>query len=234
MTSTLHRAIPARAGRTVGIGTLTPNRTGPSPRVRGEPVLRWRSSRGITGHPRACGENYQAAWGGVARDPGHPRACGENDLLKSEPGEVQAGHPRACGENLRSFAVGQLQQLGPSPRVRGERARAMVLEYLEDGPSPRVRGEPPRARRQPATASGHPRACGENFSAWAFSCPCCSGHPRACGENQQARGVITECLSGHPRACGENGVNPLLLCGGGRAIPARAGRTLDKYRCFAR
>ncbi len=135
------RAIPARAGRTVGQHHCGAVACGPSPRVRGELVDQLRHRRHAPGHPRACGENPSGSTGSAARFGPSPRVRGEHSWpvtrLRCSP-----GHPRACGENAGEDELPVYEINGPSPRVRGERPRPSVSISGSPGPSPRVRGEP--------------------------------------------------------------------------------------------
>ncbi len=177
---------------------------GPSPRVRGEQALTCTGRRGLSGHPRACGENpiilrsggvsaraiparagrtsFETLVGNYSSGPS-PRVRGER------PGRAyrcrrSPGHPRACGEN-------QPEPVGPTRDERAIPARAgrtdfgCTLSDYRGGPSPRVRGEPQGGANPPPWIPGHPRACGEN--------PC---------QGWDGRSYL-------------------------RAIPARAGRTFD-------
>ncbi len=96
------RAIPARAGRTVGCLLTYQMVIGPSPRVRGE--------RLSTSH-------------GISDSPGHPRACGENSSCAASFRPVAGPSPRVRGELAPNWSM-MAGAVGPSPRVRGERAGA--------------------------------------------------------------------------------------------------------------
>ncbi len=91
------RAIPARAGRTLPAETFVIVMVGPSPRVRGELQQEPNHHGYMTGHPRACGEDY--ATDGTAGF--RPRAI-----------------PARAGRTLICFAA-TAGVSGPSPRVRG-------------------------------------------------------------------------------------------------------------------
>ena len=130
-------------------------------------------------------------------------------------------HPRACGENricIRSAAPWK----GSSPRMRGKRRTRLVRL-----PPPRLipahAGKTTYRNGQTSGVRAHPRACGENESAFAFivyargSSPRMRGKPRENAELLRRAGLIPahagktrECLAGlfdrgaHPRACGEN------------------------------
>ena len=132
-----------------------------------------------------------------------------------------AAHPRACGENHRVPEVDQ-RRLGSSPRVRGKRPPG--------GPCvPRARLIPARAgKTPPRTGPGcgsraHPRACGENLSAFDRSVFASGSSPRVRGKPRvverlhpgerlipaRAGKTSAPCPRGgrrtaHPRACGEN------------------------------
>ena len=121
----------ASQGRTVEIFYR-----GPSPRVRGS---------------QSCG---RAPGGGYRSIP----ACaGEPNSDSRSPGRPEV-HPRVCGgaatvpPNLRLAP-------GPSPRVRGSRARGAV-EDLHRGSIPACAGEPSRRLHFFSLSGVHPRVCG--------------------------------------------------------------------------
>ena len=116
-----HRAarglIPARAGKTVGVGPLRPH---------------------SVAHPRACGENSARREPSSRSTGSSPRVRGKRHLQRarldnhgliparagktSKPSATSRhywAHPRACGENGRPTAL-QLLTPGSSPRVRGK------------------------------------------------------------------------------------------------------------------
>ncbi len=154
------RAIPACAGRTTR-GPGSPwALTGPSPRVRGERCSSWSPAFQIPGHPRVCGENQSASPGRNFPDRAIP-ACAGRTIVPNQTSNVN---------------------IGPSPRVRGERftapsrkgifraipacaGRTIIWHppsIVNPGPSPRVRGERSQPQHGLAPLPGHPRVCGEN------------------------------------------------------------------------
>ncbi len=136
------RAIPARAGRTIKPSIVTEPVVGPSPRVRGELHCFFSLYRYLFGpSPRVRGELRRRWWwcGWLA---GHPRACGENVIGHVAAAPGSRAIPARAGRTT-GLALVAPHQLGPSPRVRGERA---------SGHGPRV------------GTAGHPRACGENLA----------------------------------------------------------------------
>ncbi len=92
------------------------------------------------------------------------------------------------------------------------------------GPSPRVRGERALHGAGCLDQAGHPRVCGENRSAGSAVRVVRGPSPRVRGERQQGSGAGTPC-AGHPRVCGENVANVVVADRELRAIPACAGRT---------
>ncbi len=166
---------------------------------------------------------------------------------------VWTGHPRGCGEN-KGVAAGRCRHVRAIPARAGRTVTGRLPVVRAIGPSPRVRGEPgplcpsrPGSRAIPARAgrtsgaiawralsTGHPRACGENFSGrWG-----CSheppGHPRACGENPHpAQQGINQCRA-IPARAGRTHLVGCQVRDSLRAIPARAGRTsIDCLRVIA-
>ena len=118
----LLRTIPTRVGRTTTMYSSTciapdhphacgenhvgrrpgPAATGPSPRVWGEPALRNGDSRMRRTIPTRVGRTTNGA----------------------NSQAVVSDHPHACGENFSS-AICRACDFGPSPRVWGERLRAI-------------------------------------------------------------------------------------------------------------
>ena len=204
---------------------------GPSPRVRGERFIQGWGNRAArraipacagrtddddedagesSGHPRVCGENAFPIRRSLRRSTGHPRVCGENAVIVTVMPQYSTGHPRVCGENqqLRADAI---PVIGPSPRVRGERARRRSSQRRRRaipacagrtvsasfkgvtlyGPSPRVRGErflnfaiPSSLRAIPACAGRTPFR-GDWVARTARAIPACAGRTpgrRGCGQ----------------------------------------------------
>ena len=152
------RAIPARAGRTLGHGsvsthtpghpcacrenvTLLPNSSGldgPSLRVQGEPNI------------------YRGTTGGAGAIPARAGRTGTGNTSVS----WRLGHPCACRENCTNGQALPIH-VGPSLRVQGEPNH---LRYLQ----PQWRAIPARAGRTRcqnvpnSRGQGHPCACREN------------------------------------------------------------------------
>ena len=90
--------IPARAGKTVGVGVK-------------------RDDAGA--HPRACGENKDEEQAALPTPWLIPARAGKTSPASTSPTPHRA-HPRACGENGALDPV-RRDALGSSPRVRGKR-----------------------------------------------------------------------------------------------------------------
>ncbi len=205
------------------------------------------------GHPRACGENLDAVppKGGGSR--AIPARAGRTGQGARQGGPASRAIPARAGRTAlaQSWTV---RPAGPSPRVRGElrdaiagqgRGRAIPARAGRTLPE---RGSRPGERRAiPARAGRTPTASRRVRRTYGPS-------PRVRGERSRSSSGPWS-TKGHPRACGENGRSPSDGHSRGRAIPARAGRTLhngemsgqffraiparagrtlDKYRCFAR
>ncbi len=211
--------IPARAGSTGPVGA---------------PV-------GVDGdHPRACGEH------GIdlqLRDlPGgpSPRVRGAPDLEHAAPHRLgtipaRAGstrrpcrlnppgrdHPRACGEHDGRVKP-YVNVWGPSPRVRGARARA-VHPLGWRGTIPARAGSTRRRTRPRLGRRDHPRACGEHPALRKTIGHALGPSPRVRGArpghqaHHRRRGTIPARAGStalrvhdpptcrdHPRACGEH------------------------------
>ena len=117
VTEALSRLIPARAGKTWGMFSLT---------------------TAMKAHPRACGENSLVIPASKRMVGSSPRVRGKPSttkgmkrherLIPARAGKTpqavmleptSRAHPRACGENDRSVSVA-LDPKGSSPRVRGK------------------------------------------------------------------------------------------------------------------
>ena len=103
-------------------------------------------------HPRACGANLEANFGGINKAGSSPRVRGkrlrhekllhEGRIIPARAGQTdrqdhsalhRTDHPRACGANL-SNAVQKANPYGSSPRVRGKQSDFM-RKLLSAGPS---------------------------------------------------------------------------------------------------
>ena len=135
-----------------------------------------------------------------------PARAGKTFFQASASAARQA-HPRACGENhARNWKIRQVS--GSSPRVRGKRSRGRQASGAQRLIPARA-GKTSTARARDGGGGAHPRACGENdnFVSAVF---------HAQGSSPRVRGKR------HRFHCG---------AGGGRLIPARAGKTVTlKWR----
>ena len=172
---------------------------GPSPRVRGIPVLRLQKDV-MAGSIPACAGN-----------PGLRALCGRH------PGV----HPRVCGESL--LVVERAQPgAGPSPRVRG----IPNAHWPESGPQgsiPACAGNPPITLATVGRSRVHPRVCGESEPGSEVRQPEQGPSPRvrgihapgapaylplgsipACAGNPAHPQLQSEAKRVHPRVCGES------------------------------
>ena len=189
---------PRVCGETWSTVCRSPSTAGPSPRVRGNPIITHEHS-GMSGSIPAC-----------AGKPDTRNRCQSPDKV----------HPRVCGETL-CFRDGPPKRPGPSPRVRGNR-REEIRHAASGGSIPACAGKPPRASTAAATVRVHPRVCGETVSLIRVSVsesgpsprvrgnpipapparrrsgsiPACAGKPHRSGRYRGRRRV-------HPRVCGE-------------------------------
>ena len=213
---------------------------GPSPRVRGKPLLVLGSRRDGRSIPACAGET-----GGA---PCSWSRCGV--------------HPRVCGGNRGAVASLELPS-GPSPRVRGKLSRARWTA-LSIGSIPACAGETRAARWRTGSGRVHPRVCGGNSTTSAGGSAGFGPSPRvrgkpivnriflvpdgsipACAGETSRVMVLLSALMVHPRVCGGNRgrVGSSALAGGPsprvrgkrlsasgwtarrRSIPACAGET---------
>ncbi len=93
---------------------------GPSPRVRGSPVVRTHVERGARSIP----------------------ACAGEPTLPTSSWPKPRVHPRVCGGAILSFET-ESSARGPSPRVRGSH-EATRVDGVRDGSIPACAGEPCR------------------------------------------------------------------------------------------
>ena len=151
------RSIPACAGKPTVLGSNAPlGRV--HPRVCGEAVhARWRLD-GLKGpSPRVRGSPIVVA--GVGRKMGSIPACAGKPYLVLLVNPEPRVHPRVCGEACTSARPTSLRP-GPSPRVRGSHAR-VAYPHLHDGSIPACAGKPERVTGDVWFERVHPRVCGE-------------------------------------------------------------------------
>ena len=192
-----------------------------TPARAGKTYVRPSSVTAASDHPARAGktDGYETLF---YRKEDHPRACGENQL-HVRPNPADTDHPRACGENSRNVSI-SASSSGSPPRVRGKpvlRADCLVEERI----TPARAGKTLIGYGQCCTRQDHPRACGENTSAWIHGNSSDGSPPRVRGKpavelRELAAVRITPARAGktddarggaraapdHPRACGENGI----------------------------
>ena len=179
--------------------------------------------KNFSDHPRACGENAVSPIYSAITRGSPPRMRGKQTenigfklgqritpahagktAIDAFAGGGGADHPRACGENALFCTVAILQR-GSPPRMRGKHGA--------------IAGVGLGGRITPAHA-GKTRRRASRFS---FS----ADHPRACGENATAFGVLANRGGSPPRMRGK----PLLeksLRAADRITPAHAGKTMTR------
>ena len=198
---------------------------GPSPRVRGSPVVAVAFS-GSAGSIPACAGKPRRWGAAVAR---------------------QGVHPRVCGEALGNPSV-RLNVAGPSPRVRGSLLTVCAKPRCP-GSIPACAGKPDDGAPRCRDSRVHPRVCGEapaSRSAWMpgpgpsprvrgslslpelhrrilGSIPACAGKPTFSTSAVRIEGV-------HPRVCGEARCPSGTPCGRGGPSPrVRGSRHFHAY-----
>ena len=163
-------SLPGLAGGRDGHGSI--------PACAGKPPAMGRKTGEYRVHPRVCGEAdprrcAPAVVGGPSprvrgsRRPAHTirgslgsiPACAGKPRRRPSRSRSGAVHPRVCGEAPRRGGP-RWSASGPSPRVRGSRARPIIPSIAH--------GSIPACAGKPASASGGQRGCGV--------------HPRVCGE----------------------------------------------------
>ena len=245
---------------------------GSSPRVRGTPILgaaatshlriiparagntnaSGGSESDAADHPRACGEHFVAASGGLKGFGSSPRVRGTqrphkahlpgNRIIPARAGNTaisysaakhSSDHPRACGEH-GAASCRPILLFGSSPRVRGTRW-AMRLLSVNMRIIPARAGNTAFARKSHHLFSGSsPRVRGTPDGGLGGNqlrriIPARAGNTLSCGR--------AACASlDHPRACGEHdcvGARIVVSRGSSprvRGTPAPAQRAVDGAR----
>ena len=150
-----------------------------TPAHAGKTALYCASSMSASDHPRACGENWKRAltlsatsgspprMRGKRKEVSHgrkgiritPAHAGKTRTFASSP-LSQPDHPRACGENRSRGGAFQFI-LGSPPRMRGKLS-SYSLPFQSWRITPAHAGKTVPLITATASASDHPRACGEN------------------------------------------------------------------------
>ena len=175
---------------------------GPSPHARG---TQQRSVYGVL-YGRsipACAGNTRRGRSGGARSPVHPRMRGEHvtTLVKANGYRGPSPHARGTRSDLRAQRRGlrsipacagntASSMRGPSsptvhPRMRGEHAKADLVERYRDGPSPHARGTRLALVRLRAVQRSIP-ACAGNTCARTSRNYWPTVHPRMRGEHSKS------------------------------------------------
>ncbi len=193
------RLIPARAGKTLAAAVAAARKRA-HPRAGGENlVLAVVELLAGGSSPRGRGKRTRSRKT-LGRQRLIPARAGKTRSTPTDPWSCQA-HPRAGGENDATDKFKNTLS-GPSPRVRGKLQGHGPHEVL---------------RRLIPARAGKTVACG--------TAPRCSpAHPRAGGENLSAWLQMVSGLGSSPRGRGKppKDLQPLA---GVRLIPARAGKT---------
>ena len=156
--ASIRRVHPRVCGGSVFSMTLAQSSEGTSPRVRGKPASRFRTSS-INRYIPACAGEASTTSSGMVRPKVHPRVCGGS-----------------CNPDQSAS-----RSIGTSPRVRGKPHRAPALPDRA-GYIPACAGEALVANNSALFLWVHPRVCGGSF--WRLvGCPDFSGtSPRVRGK----------------------------------------------------
>ena len=198
----LERLIPAHAGKTLtpaGIFVIQ----GAHPRSRGENLISAFRSAGPCGSSpltRGKPEGERDRVFGVRLIPAH---AGKTRRPCSAPA-AGAAHPRSRGENTGWLRLTAILK-GSSPLTRGKH-RNRSAWHDRSRLIPAHAGKTCRARGQRRPRTAHPRSRGENLRPTSASATSCGSSPLTRGKPDR------EC---HCR-------------GGGRLIPAHAGKTMSR------
>ena len=170
----------------------------------------------VTVHPRACGERRCIHVGVSMRYGASPRMRGTDSAMRLKvfmfrciPAHAGNGrrsnfrsrrtpvHPRACGERTDSPGR-KLSNTGASPRMRGTVSRIWP-HWLMRRCIPAHAGNGAAASPPAASASVHPRACGERIIAEMISTPAAGASPRMRGTGFQGGGgaLRGRCIPAH-------------------------------------
>ena len=192
------RVHPRVCGEPLATASATPAAYGPSPRVRGTPVLQTEPTIERRSIP-ACAGNPRRRTSTTATSSVHPRVCGEPPLYVPDASLALGPSPRVRGTRRRrvehavdegsipacagnpSGRSGSGRSSRVHPRVCGEPGRRGRPIREREGPSPRVRGTPGRRRRARACGGSIP-ACAGNPATRSTPCRVRRVHPRVCGE----------------------------------------------------
>ena len=134
--STMARVHPRVCGGAIRVLERVVPGHGPSPRVRGSPIVR---------------PHVDAAEGSIPACAGEPRFCG------CWIGDARV-HPRVCGGAPSSSSPPSARR-GPSPRVRGSLCQCARPDVVP-GSIPACAGEPAYRYRPGSPSWVHPRVCG--------------------------------------------------------------------------
>ena len=239
------RAHPRACGEnTVTVSTGSAWR-GSSPRVRGKLPRALRGVRGRRLIPARAGKTSAPPTppsGGAA----HPRACGENTVASLSLTGNAGSSPRVRGKlcirykntfvfGLIPARAGKTSRLWPRtgcswahPRACGENAQGTGPVTSWRGSSPRVRGKRGLDLHEGARVGLIPARAGKTGPR-SVSTPSICPHPRACGENRSRRRWRPSPWGSSPRVRGKQPPRGRPQ-GGGRLIPARAGKTARRTR----
>ena len=134
--------------------------------------------RGLSVHPRACGEQQRQPYCQCQNTGSSPRLRGTESCCGCCP----AGSrfiPAPAGN--RSSQVASTPKSSVHPRACGEQLLSKELRQLPPGSSPRLRGTGKTSATEPATSRFIPAPAGNSWSAEPFAARH-TVHPRACGE----------------------------------------------------
>ena len=221
-------------------GNLPTRNRGPSPRLRGKPMLSLRGAVGVRSIPAPAGETGSSLPG--RKRPGvHPRACGGNSHTVWRCSRTPGPSPRLRGKRKCRWSTGTHARSIPAPagetariarhqfqprvhpRACGGNPRETACGRCQGGPSPRLRGKPLEFIGPNSPGGSIPAPAGETIRVGRPGKPL-RVHPRACGGNVTIRGPAGAPRGPSPRLRGKRDhPRPGRFPQG--SIPAPAGET---------
>ena len=203
-----------------GLRTLLKTLVRNIPAYAGKTSKNNEDGKGLTEHPRVCGENN-------SRHFTQHIQVGTSPRMRGKPKEVipVVRPPRNIPAYAGKTAACRLVPIAPAehPRVCGENFRPVEGEKSAKGTSPRMRGKHPNMT-SPLEAFGNiPAYAGKTMQHKIF-CPPNWEHPRVCGENRITCSWYTKQPGTSPRMRGKPSPIP-VDDPKTRNIPAYAGKT---------
>ena len=131
------------------------------PACAGNTSLVMVQDKGITVHPRVCGEHSSTLLSATSNSGSSPRVRGTQPLTFGE--EIFYRFIPACAGTTVGLKIGAVQRT-VHPRVCGEHTLSIALIRSNIGSSPRVRGTLFPLRKRSFLLLVHPRVCGEHVN----------------------------------------------------------------------